>query len=67
MKLYIIDLKVYLINSNFLMKLKLGFLIMNPKLNHWMKIRHMGEQRGKGLCKWNSTQKITICKIPNWV
>ena len=26
-------------------------------MNHWMEIRHMGEQKGKGLSKWNSVQK----------
>lgn len=26
-------------------------------LRHWMEIRHMGEQDGKGLSKWNSVQK----------
>ena len=27
------------------------------EFGHWMEIRHMGEQRGKGLSKWNSEQK----------
>lgn len=26
-------------------------------LRHWMEIRHMGEQEGKGLSKWDSVQK----------
>lgn len=26
-------------------------------IHHWMEIRHMGEQSGKGLSKWNSIQK----------
>lgn len=27
------------------------------ELRHWMEIRHMGEQDGKGLSKWDSVQK----------
>lgn len=27
------------------------------EFEHWMEIRHMGEQNGKGLSKWNSEQK----------
>lgn len=28
------------------------------ELKHWMEIRHMGEQGGKGISKWNSVQKM---------
>jgi histone H3/H4 len=29
----------------------------DPALLHWIEIRHMGEQKGKGVSKWNSIQK----------
>lgn len=32
-------------------------------MRHWMKIRHMGEQGGKGLSKWNSVQKARFNRI----
>lgn len=34
-------------------------------INHWMEIRHMGEQGGKGLSKWNSVQKARFNRILN--
>lgn len=34
-------------------------------INHWMEIRHMGEQGGKGLSKWNSIQKARFNKALN--
>lgn len=30
--------------------------------HHWMELRHMGEQGGKGLSKWNSIQKMRFQK-----
>lgn len=30
---------------------------IDPALIHWIEIRHMGEQKGKGISKWNSIQK----------
>ena len=30
---------------------------------HWMEIRHMGEQNGKGLSKWNSVQKARFNRM----
>lgn len=32
-------------------------------MRHWMEIRHMGEQNGKGLSKWNSVQKARFNRI----
>lgn len=34
-------------------------------INHWMEIRHMGEQGGKGLSKWNSVQKARFNRSLN--
>lgn len=34
-------------------------------LRHWMEIRHMGEQDGKGLSKWNSVQKARYNRTKN--
>ena len=31
-------------------------------VRHWMELRHMGEQNGKGLSKWNSVQKMRFQK-----
>ena len=31
-------------------------------VRHWMELRHMGEQGGKGLSKWNSVQKMRFQK-----
>lgn len=31
-------------------------------VRHWMELRHMGEQCGKGLSKWNSVQKMRFQK-----
>lgn len=31
--------------------------------HHWMELRHMGEQGGKGLSKWNSVQKMRFQKV----
>lgn len=32
-------------------------------MRHWMEIRHMGEQSGKGLSKWNSIQKARFNRM----
>lgn len=32
-------------------------------MQHWMEIRHMGEQGGKGLAKWNSVQKARFNRM----
>lgn len=32
-------------------------------MRHWMEIRHMGEQNGKGLSKWNSVQKARFNRM----
>ena len=32
------------------------------QIQHWMEIRHMGEQGGKGLSKWNAVQKMRFQK-----
>ena len=32
-------------------------------MRHWMEIRHMGEQNGKGLSKWNSIQKARFNRM----
>ena len=32
-------------------------------MRHWMEIRHMGEQSGKGLSKWNSVQKARFKRM----
>ncbi len=32
-------------------------------IRHWMEIRHMGEQSGKGLSKWNSVQKARFNRM----
>lgn len=39
---------------------KVDVVIFNDEseLKHWMEIRHMGEQGGKGLSRWNSVQKM---------
>lgn len=34
-------------------------------IKHWMEIRHMGEQGGKGLSKWNSVQKARFNRALN--
>lgn len=34
-------------------------------VRHWMELRHMGEQGGKGLSKWNSVQKMRFQKKQN--
>lgn len=31
-------------------------------VRHWMELRHMGEQGGKGLSKWNAVQKMRFQK-----
>ena len=35
------------------------------EMTHWMEIRHMGEQNGKGVSKWNSVQKMRFEKSKN--
>lgn len=38
-------------------ELEVGLFANEKELEHWMEIRHMGEQSGKGLSKWDSIQK----------
>lgn len=33
------------------------------EIRHWMEVRHMGEQNGKGLSKWNSVQKSRFMRM----
>lgn len=33
------------------------------EIRHWMEVRHMGEQNGKGLSKWNSVQKSRFMRL----
>lgn len=37
--------------------IEVGVFDNELSMRHWMEIRHMGEQSGKGLSKWNSVQK----------
>ena len=37
--------------------IEVGVFDDETSMQHWMEIRHMGEQNGKGLSKWNSVQK----------
>lgn len=37
--------------------IEVGIFENEIDMRHWMKIRHMGEQGGKGLSKWDSVQK----------
>lgn len=43
--------------------LEVGVFENEISLRHWMEIRHMGEQSGKGLSKWNSVQKARFNRM----
>ena len=43
--------------------IEVGVFESEELLRHWMEIRHMGEQGGKGLSKWNSVQKARFSRI----
>ncbi len=42
---------------------EVGIFEDEESLRHWMEVRHMGEQGGKGLSKWNSVQKARFGRI----
>lgn len=42
---------------------EVGVFENEESLRHWMEVRHMGEQGGKGLSKWNSVQKARFSRI----
>lgn len=44
-------------------KIEVGVFENEEALRHWMEIRHMGEQGGKGLSKWDSIQKARYGRI----
>lgn len=43
--------------------IEVGVFDNEEALRHWMEIRHMGEQGGRGLSKWNSIQKARYGRI----
>lgn len=43
--------------------LEVGVFDDEFSMRHWMEIRHMGEQGGKGLAKWNSSQKARFNRM----
>ena len=43
--------------------IEVGVFYDEKSMRHWMEIRHMGEQGGKGLSKWNSVQKARFSRI----
>ena len=43
--------------------IEVGLFENEESLRHWMEIRHMGEQGGKVLSKWNSVQKARFSRI----
>ena len=43
--------------------IEVGIFENEESLRHWMEVRHMGEQGGKGLSKWNSVQKARFGRI----
>ena len=43
--------------------IEVGVFDNEISLRHWMEIRHMGEQGGKGLSKWNSVQKARFNRM----
>ncbi len=43
--------------------IEVGVFENEESLRHWMEVRHMGEQGGKGLAKWNSVQKARFGRI----
>ena len=50
---------------NFSVPESLDVCIFDSELDmrHWMEIRHMGEQNGRGLSKWNSVQKSRYMRM----
>ena len=42
---------------------EVGVFENEDSLRHWMEVRHMGEQGGKGLSRWNSVQKARFGRI----
>ena len=43
--------------------IEVGVFNDEKSMRHWMEIRHMGEQGGKGLSKWNSVQKARFNRM----
>ena len=43
--------------------IEVGIFDDEVSMRHWMEIRHMGEQGGKGLSKWNSVQKARFNRM----
>lgn len=43
--------------------IEVGVFSDERSMRHWMEIRHMGEQGGKGLSKWNSVQKARFNRM----
>lgn len=43
--------------------IEVGVFSDETSMRHWMEIRHMGEQGGKGLSKWNSVQKARFNRM----
>lgn len=43
--------------------IEVGVFNDESSMRHWMEIRHMGEQSGKGLSKWNSVQKARFNRM----
>ena len=67
-RIYDIDLNLYNsfinLSKNFKLidSLEVEVFESEKDISHWMEIRHMGEQGGKGLSKWNSVQKARFKK-----
>ena len=56
--------KIKQLSANFVPPTHIEVVFFNeePDVRHWMEIRHMGEQSGKGLSKWNTVQKMRFQK-----
>lgn len=58
-------LKFASISENYTVPNTVEVVVFDDELamRHWMEIRHMGEQSGKGLSKWNSVQKARFNRM----
>lgn len=56
--------KIEQLAENYSVPTKLEVVVFEEEqdVRHWMELRHMGEQGGKGLSKWNSVQKMRFQK-----
>lgn len=43
--------------------IEVGIFENEEEIQHWMEIRHMGEQKGKGVSNWNTIQKDRYSRI----